>query len=466
MLTFKKRLLVVSVLIVGSLGLITIGFDEGEQKKQFERGPQGNIVPDEAEIKKLKEKLNEVKQGLNQAKVDSLPVDLKKNIASYLEEDKYALWKKLKLRGDQLAFRDNGENLVSVRRNEKDGSILEISIISMKTGDMVGSFKIKGLSGSFLLSPNGKSIAFVKTEEEDKIYFFDTETGKVEYSISNVLEGVYAFNGLGSFSQDGTILAMKYLETESERPTVRLFNVKTGSWIALKDFADESRYYGNNAALSNDTFAIIDGKSVRFWDIRNGDVKVIKGLKTVIDEIEARGENWSFTTIRFGSDGKVLALAYLLVQSPKVIRGIRLFNYDSHKSSITDRASIEMKDDAQLHLLSDKMVTALNLANHSETILFDNFTGNEIQKFGNYEEPRAFSPDDKILAVPTANGIQLWKKSTALQDAFEKERRVEKFRLRKWEPVVEPVDNAVEMHVSQTVEQSTKAPDIDMDQPD
>ncbi|MBS1987356.1 hypothetical protein JST99_05505 [Candidatus Dependentiae bacterium] len=221
-MTFKKRLLVVSVLIVGSLGLITIGFDEGEQKKQFERGPQGNIVPDEAEIKKLKEKLNEVKQGLNQAKVDSLPVDLKKNIASYLEEDKYALWKKLKLRGDQLAFRDNGENLVSVRRNEKDGSILEISIISMKTGDMVGSFKIKGLSGSFLLSPNGKSIAFVKTEEEDKIYFFDTETGKVEYSISNVLEGVYAFNGLGSFSQDGTILAMKYLETESERPTVRL----------------------------------------------------------------------------------------------------------------------------------------------------------------------------------------------------------------------------------------------------
>ncbi|MBS1987355.1 WD40 repeat domain-containing protein [Candidatus Dependentiae bacterium] len=491
----KRYVGVASLMLLSSLIVISSEF---ERKEEFARDPQGNIMPSNVPGGAG---VAQPEQALNQAEVEatagSLLFDVKQTIASYLEEDKYVLWKKLNLPIGSLAFIDNGENLVSARREAtSDVASVEISIISIKTGKMVNSFKIKGLRfvrKSFLLSPNGKTIAFVNSTDQDKIHFFDAETGKVAYSISNVLEGdARRFKIFEMFSQDGTILAMIYEDEFGENTSVRLFNVKTRSWIVLDGFDGKSRPY----ALSHDTFATVYRNGIRFWDISNGAVKTIEGLHAVIDEMKARGGNWTFDDICFGNDGKVLALTYVLKQPSGSIYGIRLFNYDSHKSSITNRASIEIKGRARLSLLSDTMVTVHDYSRNAETILFDNLTGNEIQRFGRDEDPGAFSPDDKIMAVATDNGIQLWKKSTALQDALKKQ-QLDIIASRKSalsqssssstsasgpagassvlppmsgnEQAVEPVelvDNAVIMHVSPPVGQGEKRSGIAIEQPD
>ncbi len=507
MTAFKKRLLVVSALVVGSLGLITIGFEEVERKEQFARDPQGNIVSSsasgEAKIAELEQKLKRLKRELNQAKVEarvgSLPLDAQKNIVSYLERKQYVFWKELDLRAGRLAFRDNGENLVlvngvSVQGTEvKRGEVkevwkhnIEVAIVRVETGTLIDSFTIENVA-SFLLSPNGKTIAFVEQNDANTIHFVDTATKKTMQSIA---KGKMV--QLGGFSPDGTILeAGDGLSLE-----FMLFNVERGSVIPL----DSDGFGDASSALSNDTFATAIGRTIHFWDTSNGAAKTIEGLSAVIDEAKSKG--WLFKKIRLSNDGKILALVYELSQ-PSQVQVIRLFNYDSHNNAITNRADIELRFGESFLLLSDTgrmVVTNFRSAGYYVTKLFDSLTGNEIQTLNEASYKAEFSPDDNTLAIVKANGILLWKKSTALQDALEKQQQVEEFRAQKIrsssggssssssssslpvsgsagapsalppmsdvETAEEPMGGTVTMHVSPTVEQGKKRPYVDMDQPE
>ncbi len=484
MTAFKKRLLVVSALLLGSLGLITIGFEEVERKEQFARDPQGNIVASsassEAERKTAVGSMTP-EQMANKIKVEEhahlLPRDMQKEIAGYLEEDKedkYVLWKTLNTRANRVAFRDNGENLVSVFESTPAPTI-EVVVRSMKNGAILQRFTIpeRATYGN-ILSSDGSTIV---THTDTEIHVWNTVTG-VYKSIEKSIDKVIGIN------DNGTILALK--SRVNDQPEITLLHTENGTLTPL--IIDQPLLpYHFVCAFSpdNKTVAIPSQNVIGLRNIETGDN---------LFELEIpNGFSGPFVSLAFNHDGTLLAVTGL--ESGALV----LFDYKSNL--LSRKGSINNISDFGSYWSSIKKfshgsdIIALNVANN--ILLFDVITGLLIQQFAVNNDSGcdvAFSPDNKMLAIASKNGIQLWKKSTALQDALEKQHRVEEFRSSKGssssssssslpasdsagvpsvlppmsdlEPAVEPVDNPVTMHVPSTAEPSTKASDLAMDEPE
>ncbi len=485
----KKYVGVASLVLLSSLVVIS---GELERKEQFARDQFGNIVPSsassEAEIAALEKEVGQLKQKVNQAKVemyaDSLPFDVKKNIASYLEEDKYVLWKKLNVPVGELAFSDNGESLV-LAGLEPHGNQWEVRVttISMKTGEIVNQWTIQDLipfRSMPLLSGNGQTIAVIKGR--DSIDVWDIETKTKTRSIA--LERSDELQELRNFSPDGTVLEVLQRSGNSGV----LFDLKTEGTFPFNFDRVYSR--SSSSALSNDTFCFVSGdNTIHFRDTSNGLDKTVEGLN-----FEGLKEGTTYiNNISFNREGTTFAVCYY----NSLYRGSQLFlfDYDSHRNVFIRKDSTTKTYPFHgLIALSNNGKIVVSIGS-----LYSTLTGKEIQ-----EIPVAFkvkfSPDYNIMAIAHKfNDIQLWKKSTALQDALEKQQQVEEFRAQKIrsssggssssssssslpasdsagapsvlppmsdvEQAVEGVGDTVMVHVPSTAEPST-TPDIDMDQPD
>lgn len=403
--------------------------EEVERKEHFTRDPQGNIMPfaqsGEVERKQIAglppEQSMTYEQAINRikvsARVTSLPSDALANIGSYLESDKFDLWKTLNTRADTLAFRDNGQNLVSLfdfYSSSEDRFEAIVTVTNVKTETAIKEFTT-GLHDFASLSANGEKIAILPPAL-DRVEVWNTKTGTKTKSID--LDRALGVGVLFASNSDGSVVALR-----NNNNSIILLNTQTETYTLLEesDYAMDSVFSPNNK-----TFVASLGQSIRFWDVETG--KIVQRIDL--------NSTFFFWTIAFNHNATAFATSYgrgpfmpaeIIVWDCLVDKNGNLNIVRRGESIKTEKIVRPMLFSHDNTRLIGVQTLSRNEENWRHVFCWNLETGQPIQRIiaGRGSCTIALSPDDIILAVGTKKNIQLWKKSTALEDALVKQQKTE-----------------------------------------
>lgn len=475
--------------------------EEVERKEQFTRDPQGRVVPftqsgdverkgaaarrvgrpatfGEATRRLAPGSVSPFAQAVAARartplaqRIGELPIDAQTNIARYAEEDKYDLWKTLNITAYKLAFRDNGENLVTINkwiirreeplmvivRNMESGTIIQQFFLSLPSGESVIS--------RILLSGDGTTIVG-KNKNGTRIYIWDTTTASLKTSIDR--SDMPISGSLQAIAHNGELLVGQMTIRENV-----LINLQTGNSFSLIN-EDEVPIFFSISPDNKTVFASLSD-SIGFWNAENGAYKYGLKLKDKWGDVAGIVSNNNATLIALMTRYNKIILFHNDDSGPDGFKIVRKINVPA-SYRLNSINGIELSHDS-------KKIAIIGREIHEGwgVGLWDVTTGNYMQQLDLSMSHDAyirfaFSPDDKILAITTyENGIKLWKKSTALQDALAKQQRIEELRSgttgsmpsssssSSSTTIQEP--SALSIHVQPAAEVSG-APTIDMEQPD
>ena len=271
----------------------------------------------------------------------------------------------------------------------------------------------KGPVNQIAYSPDGKHLAVVS---DIGVWIYDASTGTEQALLTR--DTGLAVSNVG-FSPDGQTVAVT-----GDRQELQLWDTRT--WTLNGTFDMAERGWPSQFAFSPDgnTIAVADvGQTTELWD-----VSMLRFKFTLEDSADPYSEGSELFSIVYSPNGDTVAIgsnAYGSTQLWDTSTGTRKHRFLGKiiSKEIISRESFSFSPDGN---------TLATRSSTNTVSLWDTTTGKHkriLKGIGhNLGDSIAYSPDGKLLAIPSPDGLQLWNPETGEhKHTFEHSLEIENF---------------------------------------